>query len=62
MKMPIITLTYEELLLLPPKVRTKWREQITLKRVQQEANNLTNILDNSAIVIPDPYETYINSL
>jgi hypothetical protein len=62
MKTPIVTLTSEELLSLSPEVRTKWREQITSKRVQQEANNSTNVLDNSAIVIPDPYETYINSL
>jgi hypothetical protein len=62
MKTPIVTLTSEELLSLSPEVRTKWREQITSKWVQQEANNSTNILNNSAIVIPDPYKTYINSL
>jgi hypothetical protein len=61
MKMLIVTLTSEELLSLSPEVRTKWREQITSKRVQQEANNSTNVLNNSAIIIPDPYETYINS-
>jgi hypothetical protein len=45
MKTPIVILTSEELLSLSPKVCTKWREQITSKRVQQEANNSMNVLD-----------------
>jgi hypothetical protein len=62
MQTPIIMLTSEELLSLSPEVHTKWREQITLKQVQQDSNNATHFLDDSAILVADPYETYINSL
>ena len=62
MKTPIVTLTSEELLSLSPEVRTKWREQITSKRVQHESNDATHMLDEDAIIVADPYETYINSL
>jgi hypothetical protein len=61
MKTPLITLTSEELLSLSPEVGTKWHEQITAKRVQQQpAQPSTNMFEDSSIVIPDPYETYIN--
>jgi hypothetical protein len=63
MKTPLVTLTSEELLSLSPEVRTKWREQITAKRVQQQpAQPSTNMFEDGSIIIPDPYETYINSL
>jgi hypothetical protein len=63
MKTPIITLTPEELLSLSPEVRTKWKEQVTSRRIQQpEGNNATNILNDDIFVIDDPYETYISSL
>jgi hypothetical protein len=63
MKTPLITLTPEELLSLSPKVRTKWKEQVTARRVQpNEGNNAMNILDDNILVLNDPYETYINSL
>ena len=62
MKTPIVMLTSEELLSLSPKVRTKWKEQITLRRVQQhDSNNTTNLLSDG-IIIEDPYETYLSSL
>ena len=63
MKTPLVTLTSEELLSLSPEVRTKWHEQITAKRVQQQPTQpSTNMFEDGSIVIPDPYETYINSL
>ncbi|KAF8219698.1 hypothetical protein L208DRAFT_1338495, partial [Tricholoma matsutake] len=62
MKMPIVMLTSEELLSLSPEVRTKWREQVTPKRVPQSGNNVTNLFSPDAIIVPDPYETYISSL
>ena len=63
MKTPLITLTPKELLSLLPEVRTKWKEQVTARRVQQnEGNNAMNILDDDVLVLNDPYETYINSL
>ncbi|KAF8219639.1 hypothetical protein L208DRAFT_1062899, partial [Tricholoma matsutake] len=61
-KMPIITLTSEELLSLSPEVRTKWREQVTLKRVPQSGNNAMNMFSPDTIIVPDLYETYISSL
>jgi hypothetical protein len=62
MKTPLVTLTSEELLSLSPEVRTKWREQITPKRVQQPPQPSTKLYEDGSIVVPDPYETYINSL
>ncbi|KAF8231038.1 hypothetical protein L208DRAFT_1472736 [Tricholoma matsutake] len=62
MKMPIITLTSEELLSLSPEVRTKWREQVTPKQVPQSRNNATNMFSPNTIIVPDPYKTYISSL
>jgi hypothetical protein len=62
MKTPVITLTSEELLSLSPEVRTRWREQVTSKRIQQDTNNSTNLFDETAIFLEDPYESYINSL
>ncbi|KAF8227373.1 hypothetical protein L208DRAFT_1297008 [Tricholoma matsutake] len=62
MKMPIGMLTSEELLLLSPEVQMKWREQVTLKRVPQTGNNAMNMFSPDAIIMPDPYETYISSL
>ncbi|KAF8239196.1 hypothetical protein L208DRAFT_1238774 [Tricholoma matsutake] len=60
--MLIVTLTSEELLSLSPKVWTKWREQVTLKQVPQTGNNVMNMFSPDAIIVPDPYETYISSL
>ncbi|KAF8240171.1 hypothetical protein L208DRAFT_1234817, partial [Tricholoma matsutake] len=54
MKTPIITLTSEELLLVAPEVRTKWKEQQT--------DNAMNILDDDVYVLNNPYKTHINSL
>ncbi|KAF8221059.1 hypothetical protein L208DRAFT_1330261 [Tricholoma matsutake] len=63
MKTPIITLTPKESLLLSPKVCTKWKEQVTVHRIQQpEGNNTTNLLHNDIFVIDNPYKTYISSL
>jgi hypothetical protein len=62
MKTPLVTLTSEELLLLSPEVKTKWHEQITPKRVQQPPQPSTKLYKDGSIVVPNPYETYINSL
>jgi hypothetical protein len=62
MKTPLVTLTSKELLSLSPKVRTKWHEQVTPKRVQQAPQASAKMFDDGLIVIPDPYETYISSL
>jgi len=62
-KTPIITLTAEELLSISPEVRTKWKEQVTPRRIHhQEGSKQTNVLQDDIFVINDPYETYINSL
>ncbi|KAF8229351.1 hypothetical protein L208DRAFT_1482185, partial [Tricholoma matsutake] len=61
MKTPIITLTSEELLSVALEVRTKWKEQVTTRHIQQ-TDNAMNILDDDVYVLNNPYETYINSL
>ncbi|KAF8222324.1 hypothetical protein L208DRAFT_1524352 [Tricholoma matsutake] len=61
MKTPIITLTSKELLSVAPEVRTKWKEQVTTRCVQQ-TDNAMNILDDDVYVLDNPYKTYINSL
>ncbi|KAF8239515.1 hypothetical protein L208DRAFT_1237183, partial [Tricholoma matsutake] len=61
MKTPMITLTAEELLLLSPEVRMKWKEQFTPHCVlQQEGNNVPYLINQEVLMINDPYETYIN--
>jgi predicted aspartyl protease len=63
MKIPIVTLTSEELLSLSPEVCMKWKEQVTLKQVLIIGNNiLAEPLGNTKIFLTDPYETYLNML
>jgi hypothetical protein len=63
MKNPVITLTTEELLSLSPEVRTKWKEQLTPRRIQhQEGNNSAHLVNEEVLMIDDPYEIYINTL
>ncbi|KAF8239080.1 hypothetical protein L208DRAFT_1481697 [Tricholoma matsutake] len=63
MKIPIVTLTTEELLLLSPKVHTKWKEQLTPRRIlNQDGNNVGHLVNKEVLMINDPYETYISSL
>jgi hypothetical protein len=60
MKAPLVTLTSEELLSLAPEIRTKWRDQLTPKRVPLDT--ITNAYDNPSIILSDPYESFLNSL
>ncbi|KAF8223469.1 hypothetical protein L208DRAFT_1517424, partial [Tricholoma matsutake] len=63
MKILIVTLTTEELLLLSPKVHTKWKEQLTPRRIlNQDGNNTGHLVNEEVLMINDPYETYISSL
>ncbi|KAF8230997.1 hypothetical protein L208DRAFT_1279149 [Tricholoma matsutake] len=75
MKMPIITLTSEELLLLSPEERLYFQmdnsplevflaglSRNTLMNVPQSGNNATNMFSPDMIIVPDLYETYISSL
>ncbi|KAF8236439.1 hypothetical protein L208DRAFT_1252312, partial [Tricholoma matsutake] len=63
MKIPIVTLTTEELLSLSPEVCMKWKEQLTPHRIlNQDGNNAGNLVNEEVLMINDPYETYISSL
>ncbi|KAF8222443.1 hypothetical protein L208DRAFT_1322593 [Tricholoma matsutake] len=63
MKIPIVTLTMEELLSLSPKVCMKWKEQLTPHRIlNQDGNNAGHLVNEEVLIINDPYETYISSL
>jgi hypothetical protein len=63
MKIPVITLTSEELLSLSPKVQSKWKEQVTLKCVPLVGDNMpTKPFHNTEIFLTDLYETYLNAL
>jgi hypothetical protein len=63
MKMPVVTLTSEELLSLSPEVRSKWKEQVTLKRVPLVGDNMPSEPSrNTEIFLADPYKTYLNAL
>jgi hypothetical protein len=63
MKMPVITLTSEELLSLSPEVQSKWKKQVTLKCVPLVRDNMpAEPSHNTEIFLVDPYETYLNAL
>jgi hypothetical protein len=63
MKTPVVTLTSEELLSLSPKVQSKWKEQVTLKRIPLVRDNMpAEPSHNTEIFLADPYETYLNAL
>jgi hypothetical protein len=63
MKMPVITLTSEELLLLSPEVQSKWKEQVTSKHVPLVGDNMpAEPSRNTEIILADPYKTYLNAL
>jgi hypothetical protein len=63
MKMPVVTLTSEELLSLSPEVRSKWKEQVTSKRVPLVGDNTPSEPSrNTEIFLANPYETYLNAL
>jgi hypothetical protein len=63
MKTPVVTLTSEELLSLSPEVRSKWKEQVTSKRVPLVRDNMpAEPSCNTEIFLADPYETYLNAL
>jgi hypothetical protein len=63
MKMPVVTLTSEELLSLSPKVQSKWKEQVTSKCVPLIGDNMPSEPSrNTEIFLADPYETYLNAL
>jgi hypothetical protein len=63
MKTPVVTLTSEELLLLSPEVRSKWKEQVTSKHVPLVGDNMpAEPSRNTEIFLTDPYETYLNAL
>ncbi|KAF8220719.1 hypothetical protein L208DRAFT_1332202, partial [Tricholoma matsutake] len=63
MKIPIVTLTTEELLLLSPKVHMKWKEQLTPHHIlNQDGNNTGHLVNEEVLMINDPYKTYISSL
>jgi hypothetical protein len=63
MKSPIVTLTAAELLSLSPEVRTRWKEQVTPRRVQQQdGNNVPHLVNEELLMINNPFETYINTI
>jgi hypothetical protein len=63
MKMPVVTLTSKELLLLSPEVQSKWKEQVTSKRIPLVGDNMpSEPSHNTEIFLADPYGTYLNAL
>ncbi|KAF8221882.1 hypothetical protein L208DRAFT_1527683, partial [Tricholoma matsutake] len=63
MKIPIITLTMEELLSLSHEVCMKWKEQLMPHCIlNQDGNNVGHLINEEVLMINDPYETYISSL
>jgi hypothetical protein len=63
MKMPVVTLTSEELLSLSPEVPSKWKEQVTSKCVPLIGDNMpSEPSQNTEIFLADPYDPYLNVL
>jgi hypothetical protein len=63
MKAPLVTLSAAELLSLSPEIRTRWKEHVTPRRIQnQPGNNVPHLINEDLAVINDPFETYLNAI
>jgi hypothetical protein len=61
MKAPLVMLLAAELLLLLPKIRTRWKEHVTPCCIQnQPGNNVPHLINKELAIIDNPFETYLN--
>jgi hypothetical protein len=52
-----------ELLSLSPEIRTRWKEHVTPRRIQnQPGNNVLHLINEDLAVINDPFKTYLNTI